>query len=108
MRYPGPAGPSPSSGGSHLVADVGSSLHDSLLDGSNRGHDAPCRRPDARPGVTGGDLAMAPAMPHQYASAEMTSPPPTLPSARHVGPAIVLLTKWTLPSPNRALTPPGW
>jgi hypothetical protein len=28
-------------------------------------------------------------------------------SARHVSPAIVLFTKWTLPSPNKALTPPG-
>ena len=28
--------------------------------------------------------------------------------ARQVGPLIVFLTKCTLPSPNRELTPPGW
>ena len=37
----------------------------------------------------------------------MTSPPATVPSARHVAPSIVDLTNRTLPSANRALTPPG-
>jgi hypothetical protein len=38
----------------------------------------------------------------------MTSPAAMLPRARQVIPAIVFLMKWTLPSPKRALMPPGW
>ncbi len=37
----------------------------------------------------------------------MTSPLAQVPSARQVTTLIEFLTKWTLPSANRALTPPG-
>lgn len=38
----------------------------------------------------------------------MTSPPATVPNARHARPSMVLLMNRTEPSPIRALTPPGW
>ena len=44
----------------------------------------------------------------QYESAEMTSPPPMVPRARQVTALVVFLAKWTLPSANRAFTPPEW
>ena len=44
----------------------------------------------------------------QYASALMTSPPLTVPMARHVLPSMVLLMNRTLPSASNAFTPPGW
>jgi hypothetical protein len=44
----------------------------------------------------------------QYESALTTSPQPIVPSARQVRQSITLFTKWTLPSPKRALTPAGW
>src|SRR5262245_45623584 len=43
----------------------------------------------------------------QYESEESTSPPPTVPSERQVWKLIEFLIEWTLPSANRALTPPG-
>ena len=47
-------------------------------------------------------------IPRQYESELMTSPPAIVPRARQVLPSMELLMKWTLPSANTALTPPGW
>ena len=44
----------------------------------------------------------------QNASAETTSPPATVPMARQARHWMAFLMKWTLPSANRVLTPPGW
>src|SRR5262245_3395440 len=50
----------------------------------------------------------APAPIDQYESALRTSPPAMVPRPYQVTGLTVFLQKWTLPSANRALTPPGW
>src|SRR5262249_2559964 len=44
----------------------------------------------------------------QYESELITSPPAIVPSARQVTPLTEFLAKCTLPSANRAFTPPLW